>query len=144
MTPMIDVVFLLLAFFIITAKFRRPEAFLPIRLPSPDSTQTAGIRIVEPLVLVVSASSEGCLVRIGAESEIRISEEEPERGLAALADSLGRVCRQQQRTAADPFEMVCENEVTWNLAVKVYDILHAMGATDITLVTTEYNYEPPH
>ena len=37
MTPMIDVIFLLLTFFVLTAKFRTPEQFLPIHLAVADA-----------------------------------------------------------------------------------------------------------
>jgi biopolymer transport protein ExbD len=40
MTPMIDVIFLLLIFFVCTASFRAPEAVLPTRLLLPGSIQS--------------------------------------------------------------------------------------------------------
>ena len=137
MTPMIDVIFLLLAFFVITAKFSEPEAFLPVKLPSPDSTQTFRTQIVEPLILEITEQPEGCLAKIGSGEEISISDRVPERGLAALAVALNQVCRSQQRTSEDPIELICHDEVTWDFVVKIYDVLHAMGAGNITFIMTE-------
>jgi biopolymer transport protein ExbD len=48
MTPMIDVIFLLLTFFVLTARFRSPEQFLPILLSSANAEQAAS-RFIEPL-----------------------------------------------------------------------------------------------
>jgi biopolymer transport protein ExbD len=131
MTPMIDVIFLLLTFFVITAKFRKPE----------DSVQSVRGRIVEPLIVEITDRADGCSVRVGAEEEIILSEETPEMGLAAMASALDRVCRAQGRTGEDPIELICHDEVSWDFVVKVYDVLTAMGAVNISFVMTEQNNE---
>lgn len=140
MTPMIDVIFLLLAFFVITARFREPEGFLPVQLPSPDSVPAAG-RIVEPLIVEISGHERGCLAELSGGQTIVLTEAMPEKGLAALAAALDRVCRAQQRTSEDPIELICHNEVTWDFVVKIYEIVQAMGARNITFVTTEESHE---
>lgn len=137
MAPMIDVIFLLLTFFIITAKFREPESFVPVALPSPDSAESIRGRMVEPLVLEITGRAGGCLARIGAEEAIDLSEEAPEAGLAAMAFSLNQICRSQGRTSEDPIELICHDEVSWDFVVKIYDVLQAMGASRITFVITE-------
>lgn len=144
MTPMIDVIFLLLAFFIITVKFHEPEAFVPVKLPSPDLTRMPGSRIVEPLILEIKGDPEGCKAKIGAEEEILLLEETPEEGLAAFANTLSHVCIAQQRTSEDPIELICHDEVTWDFVVKIYDVLQAMGASNITFVTTEEGHDQTH
>ncbi len=141
MTPMIDVIFLLLTFFVITARFRRPESFIPITLPPADSVQSVRGRIVEPLILEITGRADGCSARVGAEEEIVLSEEAPETGLAAMAACLDRVCRLQGRTCEDPIELVCQDEVSWDFVVKVYDVLSAMGAANISFVMTERSDE---
>ena len=138
---MIDVIFLLLAFFVITAKFREPEAFLPVRLPSPNSAKVFRSRIVEPLILEVKGSSGGCIATIGAQEEIPLLQAAPEAGLRALAVGLFRISQSQQRTCEDPIELICHDEVTWDFVVKIYDVLQAMGACNITFVTTEQSYD---
>lgn len=141
MTPMIDVIFLLLAFFVITARFSEPEAFVPVKLPSPDSAQAFRSQIVEPLILEIKGRPGGCLATVGTGEEITLSEELPERGLATLADTLYRQCRLQQRTSEDPIELICHDNVTWDFVVKIYDVLQAMGATRITFVTMEQDHD---
>ena len=144
MTPMIDVIFLLLTFFIITAKFRKPEAFLPIALPTADSVQSLRSRIVEPLILEIKSRGGDCVASIGGLEEILLAAESPESGLASLAESLAEVCRSQQRTSSDPIELICADEVTWDYVVKIYDVLQAMGASNITFLTIEQGYEETH
>ena len=137
MTPMIDVIFLLLTFFVITARFRRPEAFLPITLPSANSIQSVRAQIVEPLILEVSEHTSGCLIQIGAEEKIALSEASPQEGLAAMADALSRIYKVQGRIAEDPIELILHDEVSWDFVVKIYDMLTAMGAAHISFVMTE-------
>ena len=48
MTPMIDVVFLLLIFFVCTASFRAVEQIVPAALATPASGATAAARDVQP------------------------------------------------------------------------------------------------
>jgi len=48
MTAMIDVIFLLLTFFVLTAKFRPPEEFLGLAMGA-SSTATTNFGIIEPL-----------------------------------------------------------------------------------------------
>ena len=64
MVPMIDVVFLLLIYFLLTANFRTSEGFLPAQLPQ--QTQAAARSMVfDPLTLYLdSALDDSCLVQI--------------------------------------------------------------------------------
>ena len=136
MMPMIDVIFLLLTFFVLTANFRSPEQFLPALVPAANASVTS-FNIVEPLVISILDDERGCVIRIGgnsvgAETDIVIQDAEPKRGLAVFAERLGETMQSQQRTAGDPVELLCGDEVTWDHLVKVYNILYAMGVSDIT------------
>ena len=64
MAPLIDLVFLLLIFFLVAVKWRPQEDFIPLRLPAAQA-QVAGIARPEPLRIHISSIEEGCLVRIG-------------------------------------------------------------------------------
>ncbi len=64
MTAMIDVIFLLLTFFILTAKFRVPEQFLGVVLAAAHSSEQS-FGVVEPLVINISESNGDCVVGIG-------------------------------------------------------------------------------
>lgn len=61
MTPMIDVVFLLLIFFIMTFKIVLPEGDFNIRMPSPAAAQAVEPSETLPLLLVMKADQGGGL-----------------------------------------------------------------------------------
>ena len=64
MAPMIDMVFLLLIFFLVAAKWRPKENFLPLQLPTAHAQDTTLGR-PEPLIIHISAKQTGCQVQIG-------------------------------------------------------------------------------
>ena len=134
MAPMIDVIFLLLIFFVLTARFRTPEQFLPFQLAQADSaTQARGL--VEPLVVRLNAVPEGCRVTAGSASDgiaLTLKPEASPEQLVELATQLGALLKEQKRTLADPVSMECGDGVTWDHLVKVYNLLYAMGIHDIT------------
>lgn len=134
MAPMIDVIFLLLTFFVMTARFRPPEQFLSIMLPS-SAAVSEDFGVIEPLAVRISAESFGCSVQMGPanlNAAVSIQTANVEQGLAALANSLADVLALQKRTAADPVEIFCDDDVPWDHLVKIYDVLNAMGVSDIT------------
>ena len=131
MTPMIDVIFLLLIFFILTAKFRIPEQFLDAFLPQEGSGQ-GGAAVIEPLLVHISSTDGGCLVEIGTAEKVVIHDEARDEGIAAFANSLVEVLAVQKRAASDPIEIECEDDVEWDYLVKIYNVLNALGAEDIT------------
>ena len=130
MTAMIDVIFLLLAFFVLTAKFRAPEQFLPAALSSANAAVSPGI--VEPLAITIHAEAGGCVILLGDTDPTHIDSATPEAALAVFADRLQAALQSQRRTTADPVEILCDDQVEWDHLVKVYNILYAMGITDIT------------
>ena len=136
MTAMIDVIFLLLTFFVLTARFRTPEQFLPIHLPTADAAvQKFGV--IEPLELDISADEAGCVVRIGQLETVRIEAGRGAEGLVDFANKVTDILSQQKRTADDPVELRCDDYVTWDHLVKIYNVLQAMGVNDITFCMTE-------
>ena len=130
MTPMIDVIFLLLTFFLLTANFRTPEDFLPIRLPDKQAPQIPSI--IEPLSISIAATQTGLQVQIADLNAVAIENAALERGLANFATKLKNTFESQQRTPDDPVEISCTDEVTWDHLVKIYNILNAMGIENIT------------
>lgn len=134
MTAMIDVIFLLLTFFVVTAKFRSPEAFLPVLMPQDAGAKTLGI--IEPLRLTLSQGPDGSRITVGNQT-VGLSKDRPAEGLAELANLLPPLFELQRRTADDPVELICENEVPWDTIVKVYDILQTLGMSNITFVASE-------
>lgn len=133
---MIDVVFLLLLFFLVAAKWRPAENFLPFQLAG---AQTTGQLIgkPEPLVIYIFAAERGCQVQIGRLRSIQIEEEKTEADLAALMEEMRLCLLSQKRLASDPIEIVCDPEVKWEYFAKIYNTFFGAGLTDITFAMTE-------
>ena len=130
MTPMIDVIFLLLTFFLLTANFRVPEDFLPIKLPDDDQMQTPSI--IEPLAITIAAGQNGFNVDIANIETVSIENASLNDGLAIFAKELKNIIESQQRRPDDPIEIECGEEISWDHLVKIYHILSAYGAENIT------------
>jgi len=136
MAPMIDIIFLLLIFFLVAAKWRPQEDFLPlklIRLPQ----ARAAIGKVEPLMIYINSTENGCEVRIGPAYKVRIEMEKLNEGLALVAQKLKRCLAEQKRYAGDPLEFICGPNVRWEYTAKIYNLFYGMGLKDITFVMTE-------
>jgi biopolymer transport protein ExbD len=135
MTPMIDVIFLLLTFFLLTANFRTPEDFIPIKLPDKQSPQTPSI--IEPLSIIIASTPIGIDVEIANIETVPIENTTLNDGLAAFAGKLKNTIETQQRRTDDPVEILCGDNVSWDHLIKIYHILHAMGIDNIT-----FNLQP--
>ncbi|OHB57743.1 MAG: hypothetical protein A2Y07_01875 [Planctomycetes bacterium GWF2_50_10] len=137
--PMIDVLFLLLIFFLLTTKFHAQEAALPFRLPAASGDVMPGK--VLPLEINLSQSTGKCVVEIHKDQEdstaIYLGEEEVEENLALFANEMAGAIKVDGRTAADPVELVCGKEVMWQYVAKVYNVLYGMGISDITFRIVE-------
>ena len=136
MTAMIDVIFLLLTFFVLTAKFRPPEEFLGLAL-GPGNAATTNFGIIEPLTLQIKPKNSGCSVQIGQSSQCNISSEDIDEDLASFAENLAAVLTEKKRGPGDPIEIICAEEVEWDYLVKIYNILQSAGADDITFAINE-------
>ena len=135
MTPMIDVIFLLLTFFVLTARFRTPEQFLPIQLPRAEAA-VERFGAIEPLIISISGEEGDYLVQIGTVRALRIEGARYADGLADFATKLTEVLSLQKRTAGDPIELRCDDYVRWDDLVKIYNVLQAAGISDITFQMT--------
>ena len=127
MTPMIDVIFLLLTFFVLTAKFQEPEQLLPIVL---GQTQPQAARSEsKPVQIQVKVRQTGCLVFVPGQPETILSAGNPAEGLLVLTQ---RVQKRFESEGCGPIELYCDDAVSWDFVVKIYDVLYALGAQDIT------------
>ena len=133
MTPMIDVIFLLLTFFILTAKFRPPESFMSVVVPS-SQNQESVFAIIEPLRISLRYEEFACRVEIGSTWQMDLSQDSIEADLAVAGKALLGVFTQQHRTQDDPIELYVADSVPWDIVVKFYDLLHSMNATNITIL----------
>ena len=138
MAPMIDMIFLLLIFFLVAAKWRPKEDFLPLQLPVASAgigTQT--IVKPEPLLIQITQTDTICQVQIGPSYLVDIPLQNPEQGLAALMVQTRRCLLEQKRYATDPVEIICAPEVRWEYLAKIYNVFVGMELTDITFRMTE-------
>lgn len=127
MTPMIDVIFLLLTFFVLTAKFQEPEQLLPILMGQTDA-HVAHLDS-RPMPIRIKTDRVGCVVVVGDQPETLITAENPAKGLLALT----QIVQTHIETAgAGPIEIYCDDAVAWDFVVKIYDVLYALGAQNIT------------
>ena len=136
MAPMIDMVFLLLIFFLVAAKWRPQEDFLPFQLPLAQA-QEQRIGKPEPLIIHISATQAGCQVQIGQSDAVQIENQTIEANLAVLMEKMESSLLAQKRFATDPIEIVCEPEVKWEHLTKIYNTFFGAGLTDITFQMTE-------
>jgi len=137
MAPMIDMIFLLLIFFLLTARFRPRENFLPMQLEFSSFAMAGQSGLIEPLTLYISPAENGCKVRLGQNLTVGITEAEPETGLTLLVDKLELSLREQMRNTGDPVEIVCAGTVEWEHLARIYNVLFGMGITDITFRMTD-------
>ena len=136
MAPMIDVVFLLLLFFLVAAKWRPQEDFLPLQLAGA-GLQQRNFGKPEPLTIHILATQTGCLVQIGPSRSVKIENETIEQDLALLIEETRKSLRAQKRYVTDPIEIVCSGEVKWEHLAKIYNLFFGAGLTDITFRMTE-------
>ena len=120
--PLIDVVFLLLVFFLLTANFRPREGFLPAELPR-QITRAVQMEM-EPLAVYISSDVHGnCHVQIGAADSLLIENTAGGQGFSAVTERIGLILAQQHRTEEDPVKLVPDQETSWQHVVSIYDSL---------------------
>ncbi len=132
MTPMIDVVFLLLVFFVTTAKFRPQEGRLPMLLPAPQGGQMGEFSLVEPLLIKLDTQGESFVVELNG--RVLVYDKVTTPALATLADELTTIYVSQKRNSRDPIELDCGSALSWEHLVKFYNLMYGMGATNITFL----------
>jgi len=135
MAPMIDVIFLLLLFFLVAARWKPQEDYLPFRLPTAGA-QSRGIGRPEPLIIHILPTLTGCKVRIG-QVTVPLDNAQIEADLVVLADELKNCLIAQKRFAEDPIEVICDPKLKWDHLAKIYNLFCAAGLTDITFPITE-------
>ena len=136
MAPMIDMIFLLLIFFLVAGNWRRQEDFLPFKLPVAQAMVIPTAK-PEPLEIQIESTDAGCTVTIGQFDTVFINYSDIEKSLAVLVETLNDVMIRQRRYVSDPVEITCGQNVKWEQLAKIYNLLFGMGLTDITFMMTE-------
>ena len=123
MTPMIDVVFLLLVFFVWTSSFEIPEFDLPSAVAEPPAggtevsrEQTPPTEVFDEIVIRLTQPEATLLIELNGQTVDEITE--LKRRLTEII-ALGV----QPPVIVDPAD-----EITMNVAVQVYDAARAAGA----------------
>ncbi len=135
MTAMIDVIFLLLTFFVLTARFQQPESHLNVTLPKP-AVGTANPVAKEPLSIRLEAADLGCSVLLPQTDKIFLRPDTIQANLTDLQDHIMSIMPSYD-IAGQGVELHCDDAVQWDYVVKVYDVLYRAGAMKITFVTEE-------
>jgi len=136
MASMIDIIFLLLIFFLVAAKWRPEENFLPFQLPAAQSQQLI-IGKPEPLIIRISATRTGCQVQIGQFHAIQIENQTIEAGLAELMGKMKDCMIAQKRFTTDPIEIICGPDVKSEYWIKICNLFYGMKLTDVTFQMTQ-------
>lgn len=136
MAPMIDIIFLLLIFFLVAARWRPAEDFLPLQLPAAQA-QTMQLGKPEPLTIHIFATQTGCTVQIAQLRTVEINQRTIETDLSTLREKLNKTLAEQKRLASDPIEIICAEDVKWQYLARVYNLFFAAALTDITFTMTQ-------
>ncbi len=129
LTPLIDVIFLLLIFFFISAQFRPPEATLPLGLPTAQANTS--VTIVEPLTVYILSTPAGCKIQI-EEKTANITAESIKQDLADFVEKFASTLKEQKRVLSDPVILVFDDDVQWDYVAKIYNLLYGLGVNDLT------------
>jgi len=123
MTPMIDVVFLLLVFFVWTSSFEEPEYDLPSSIAQPPDgiaeTEVVAATPVEPFdEIILKIASQSGLVRYTLNDQPLVD-------LIDLSDRLKAILAigVQPPVIIDPAE-----DITMDTAIEAYDVARTAGA----------------
>lgn len=114
MTPMIDVVFLLLLFFLLTSMYARPQ--LPLDLPQSETALTPAESDVH--------------VAIKADGSIHLNGEK-----TGMKDLSGELARIYGVSGKRELALASDKGVPFGLVVEVMDAARKAGAEDISIVT---------
>jgi biopolymer transport protein ExbD len=136
MAPMIDMIFLLLIFFIVAGKWRPRENFLPFDMPAAQAGSQQFGR-PEPLMIHIFATQTGCQVQIGQFYTVQIEDSRLAADLTVLMEKIRQTLLDQKRFATDPIEVICAPQVKWDHVAKIYNLFFGTGLTDITFQMTQ-------
>ncbi len=116
---LIDILAVLLIFFIVTATFRKPEPQLQINLPDSKSAEVTAAALKEPAIL-----------RVKSEKEITLDEKPVT--LESLTSSLKKLRESQPNRG---IAMQADREAPFGVVVKILDSLKAAGLQDVPAFT---------
>jgi biopolymer transport protein ExbD len=135
MTAMIDVIFLLLTFFVLTARFKQPESHLNVILPKP-AVGAAQAVAEKPMSIRLEVVDSQCTVLLPQAGRIVLRPDTMDVNLSELSRRLAGIFPSYD-IAGQGVEFYCGDAVQWDYVVKVYDVLYRAGAAKIIFITEE-------
>ena len=129
MTPMIDVVFLLLVFFVWTSSFEIPEFDLPGSIATPPggaltTNDQPSPEVFDEIVIELSRNEDQLVIRVNG---LKLANTEALRDYLMQVLSVGV----QPPVIVDP-----DDDVTMQWAVEVYDAARAVGVDRVLFAAT--------
>lgn len=115
LTPLIDVVFLLLIFFIVASEFKKNETILNLTLPNSASTQ----KVIDKKEVMIEISKEEL-----AYNSKKLSFEELKTKLQTLKKDA-------------PLTVKIDKEVKYERVIKLLDTLNSLDLSNLLLITKE-------
>jgi biopolymer transport protein ExbD len=116
---LIDILAILLIFFIVTTNFRKPQPQLQINLPDSKSAETATAAQKEPAVL-----------RVKSEKEITLDEKP-----VTLENLTAALQKLRETQPSRGIAMQADREAPFGTVVKILDSLKAAGLRDVPAFT---------
>lgn len=131
LTPMIDVVFLLLLFFLTASRFGSNEGMLPANLPARAAAVSVEIPRTPIRVRFVAQPNEPdqCNVTIERFNETPLP-------LAKLGPSLRKIQEQPGFDANTPVHLIAGNDIRWDHVVNAYNAALAAGYGKVYFAAT--------
>ena len=123
---LIDILAILLIFFIVTTNFRKSQPRLQINLPDSKAAETAAAEQKEPIVL-----------RVKSATEISIDDKP-----ATLENLPTLLAEARQKFPGRSVALQADREAPFGVVVKVLDSLKAAGLKDVPAFTQPDNPQP--
>ena len=130
MSPLIDCVFLLLIFFLVTSMLKRKEMLIPINLPN----QSASVaHESEDHILIIGIDSEGQAFRPleleGVNAELRYE------AIGDLTDYLKKIVKEDPGVLKRPLRIDADRDTPFQKAIDILDTCKLIGFSDVGLKT---------
>lgn len=129
MVPLIDVVFLLLIFFIMTVNFQPQEGFMAAELPG--AVVGEQVSEVDPLAFYIDTMADGACKVIFAGNTAIIAKDSTD--FSAFAREVERVMTERKRRNSDPVMLVDLHNTSWQHMMNMYDTMISLGYKNIIL-----------
>ncbi len=130
MSSLIDCVFLLLIFFLVTSMLKRKEMLIPINLP--DQSAAVAHEAEDP-ILIIGVDSEGIAFRplelAGINGELRYE------AIGDLATHLKNLVKKDPKILKRPLRIDAERDTPFQKAIDIVDTCKLIGFSDVGLKT---------